>query len=41
MKDQYKKLLELLKDKEQTEKMWNTALKKFYKSKIKQNEKAS
>ena len=41
MTEEYKKLLSLLKNKEQTEKQWNAALKKFYKSKIAQNEKAS
>lgn len=41
MTEEYKKLLTLLKNKEQTEKQWNAALKKFYKSKIAQNEKAS
>jgi len=39
IKSEYQKLLELIKEKELIEKQWNEAIKKFYESKIKENEK--
>ena len=39
IKSEYQKLLELVKEKEEIEKQWNEAIKKFYESKIKENEK--
>ena len=39
IKSEYQKLLELVKEKEEIEKQWNEAVKKFYESKIKENEK--
>jgi|TARA_B100001939_G_scaffold347180_1_gene367992 general stress protein 26 len=39
IKSEYQKLLELVKEKELIEKQWNEAIKKFYESKINENEK--
>ena len=39
IKSEYQKLLKLIEEKEQIEKQWNQAIKKFYESKIKENEK--
>ena len=39
IKSQYENLLKLIKDKEETERQFNEAIRKFYESKIKEHEK--